>query len=935
MTVTAAMAPTSYSASASDERGHVSRRPWILLVTVALVHLLAAPGSAAPPVIAAVDLSAPHPLPEERVRAAIGDLTGKPLSREAIRASLERLWGLGLFSSIRVEETSGPGGVRLRFEFTERPLIRRIAWEGKSGIDLGEVAATAALAIGEEASASRLAKAERVLLRRYRREGYFAARVTIRTEAVADTSDRDVTVVLDSGEQARVGEVRFEGDTGLPVEQLAKAAKVREGRPYQESLMREGTRAVEERLRQEGFYEARVTAGPPDWKAATNQVDIAFHVTTGSRFRVEFEGRGALPESALRSQLTFATSGTADRVEQEASAHQIEAAYRERGYHFATVTPHETRDGDVRVIRLVVDEGPRVTVQSLTFTGARAIPGGQLAKQIETSRPGLFRRGLFRQDLLDHDVGVVLAYLRSQGYAEATVGPAEVRFSDDRRHALIVIPVTEGPRLTVGAVTIDGARAVTVREIEATLPFKPGAPWQVRQPEEGQRAIERLYAAHGYHGAAIRASTNRQDAFVDIRYEVDEGEQTRIGRVLLRGLLLAREDVVRRTLPFRSGDVLIPDKLLAGQRRLGEFPAFDAVSIDPLRPPPNPFADVEVTLRERKPWHLDFGLGYSNADGARTFVEIGHDDVLGTGASASIRQRLSAGGQSTRWAERTDALGRLPYVLGTPWWLDADVFQEASGQLGYDLAQFGLWIDAHRELFPERIKGLRGDLRYRLESVRYSNVDPTLAASDVTPGQQFIGSVTPVLTLERRDDLLDPKHGSLHQLLIETGSRYFGSDVEFVKGRFETRWFFNWPPPTVIAVAGRLGLAAPYGGTPALAIQDRFFAGGASTVRGFREDRLGPLDARGNPIGGNATAILNLEWRFPIWRWFGGAVFVDSGTVTPEIADLRFNAFKTGTGGGLRIKTPVGPIRVDVGYALQPIPGESRTHVYVTVGNPF
>jgi outer membrane protein insertion porin family len=930
------MAPTSSSDSASDECGHVSaRRAWIFLAAAALFQILTAPGVAALPVVTGVDLSAPHPLPEERVRAAIGDVTGKPLSRDVVRAGLARLWGLGLFSAIRVDEIPEAGGVRLYYEFTERSLIRRIAWKGKSGIDLADAAAVAGLALGEEATPARLAKAERDLRTRYRLEGYFAAHVEIRTEAVAGSSEQDVIVVLDSGEQARVGDVRFEGDTGLPAEQLAKALKLREGRPYREPLVREGARAVEERLRKEGYYEARVTADAPDWRAAANRVDLDFHVTAGPRFRVEFEGRGALPESALTSQLTFATSGATDKVEQDASAHQIEAAYRERGYHFVTVEPHEARDGDVRVIRFVIDEGPRVTVQSLMFTGNHAIPGSRLAKQIETSRPGLFRRGLFRQDLLDHDVEAVLAYLRSQGYAEATVGPAEVQFSDDRQRARIVIPVTEGPRLTVGAVTIEGARAVTSREIEAALAFKPGLPWEARQAEEGQRAIERLYAARGYHGAAVRADTKRQDSTVDIRYDIDEGDQTRIGRVLLRGLLLAREEVVRRTLPFQPGDVLIPGKLLDGQRRLGELPAFDAVSIDPLRPPPNPFDDVEVTLRERKPWHVDFGLGYSNADGARAFVELGHDDVFGTGSSVSIRQRLSGGGNATRWAERTDALGRVPFVLYTPWWVDVDVFQESSGQLGYDLAQVGVWVDAHRELFPERIKGLRGDLRYRLESDNYSNVDPNLATADVTPGHQLVSSVTPVLTLDRRDEPLDPQRGSLHQLSIETGARWLGSDVEFVKGRLETRWFFNWPPPTVIALAGRLGLAAPYGGTPALAIQDRFFAGGASTVRGYREDRLGPLDARGNPTGGNATVVLNLEWRFPIWRWFGGAVFIDSGTVTPEIAGLGWSAFKTGAGGGLRVKTPVGPIRLDVGYALSPIPGESRTQVYVTVGNPF
>jgi len=162
-----------------------------------------------------------------------------------------------------------------------------------------------------------------------------------------------------------------------------------------------------------------------------------------------------------------------------------------------------------------------------------------------------------------------------------------------------------------------------------------------------------------------------------------------------------------------------------------------------------------------------------------------------------------------------------------------------------------------------------------------------------------------------------------------------GSDVEFLKGWLETRWFVDWPPPLVLALSGRLGLAAPYGGTQTLAIQDRFFSGGASTVRGYREDRLGPLDGRGNPTGGNATAILNLEVRFPIWRWFGGAVFIDAGTVTPEVKDLKLNTFKSGAGVGLRVKTPVGPIRFDFGYALQPIPGESRTQFYFTVGDPF
>src|SRR5262245_11662328 len=252
------------------------RRVWSVMLIAALLHAFAILAPAALPTVTVVELSSTHPLPEERVRAAIGDLAGKSLSRDAVRASLERLWGLGLFSAIRVDEIPDPGGVRLRYQFTERLLIRKISWWGRAGLDLAEVAATANLAVGDEASPSRLAQAERDLLARYRREGYLGASVDIQTEAVPDSSERDVTVTLRAGDQARVGVIRFQGDTGLPASQLEKSLKLREGRAYKESLLREDARAAEERLRQEGYYEARVTAGLPDWQAATNRVDLDF-----------------------------------------------------------------------------------------------------------------------------------------------------------------------------------------------------------------------------------------------------------------------------------------------------------------------------------------------------------------------------------------------------------------------------------------------------------------------------------------------------------------------------------------------------------------------------------------------------------------------------------------------------------------------------------
>jgi len=198
-----------------------------------------------------------------------------------------------------------------------------------------------------------------------------------------------------------------------------------------------------------------------------------------------------------------------------------------------------------------------------------------------------------------------------------------------------------------------------------------------------------------------------------------------------------------------------------------------------------------------------------------------------------------------------------------------------------------------------------------------------------------VASVAGALTWDRRDAPLDPRSGSLHLVSFETASDALGGNVNFLKARLETSWAFSWLPPTVVALAARLGLATPYGGSQDLPIEDRFYAGGADTVRGYRSERVGPLDANGNPTGGNGLVVLNAEWRFPIWRVLGGAVFVDAGAVTPEVRQLALNAFRVGVGGGLRLNTPVGPLRVDFGYALTPIPGEDRFQVYFAFGNPF
>jgi outer membrane protein assembly factor BamA len=278
---------------------------------------------------------------------------------------------------------------------------------------------------------------------------------------------------------------------------------------------------------------------------------------------------------------------------------------------------------------------------------------------------------------------------------------------------------------------------------------------------------------------------------------------------------------------------------------------------------------------------------------------------------------------------------REPWLLGTRWDGDARLFHETREEIGFSVERIGTAAGIERDFGPDLLPGLRGSLRYRLERRRRFDVDATLQPEAGALGAERVASLTPAVTLDRRDSPVDPRRGSLHFVSVEGGAMALGGQANFLKSRLETHWFFDWLRPTVLALSARLGLATPLGDTERLPIEDRFFAGGSTTVRGYRENRLGPRDAAGNPLGGEGLLIVSAEWRFPLWRWIGGALFLDAGAVTAKAGDLSPSELFPGAGAGLRINTPVGPLRLDAGYALRQIEEDGRLRFHLTVGHPF
>jgi outer membrane protein insertion porin family len=902
----------------------MTARAVLLSLCMALVSRVAA---AAPPLVTGIDLVSPHRLPEERVRAAIGPLSGRPRLRGEIRDSVARLWALGLFSDVRVEEVPEPGGVRLRYLLTRRPHVGAVDFRGDLELDVGVVAEAAGLARGAGADPAQLEAAQRRLLDLYEREGFLQARVTVESEVDPATNAHDVVVRVDAGERARVGRVRVLGADRLSADFVNKVFGVDVGDRFDEAAVRKGVEAVEKRYRDRGFFEARVNVRRA-LDRARNQVQLDLVVEERQHTWIEFGGVRSVDERRLRKRLTFADARLVDEPEVRASALQVAALYRELGFPFVEVTGRLIPGRD-DVVRFEVNEGPRVHVEAVDVVGS-PLPRGEVREALGTRERGLLTRGWFRRDQVEGDAQALAAFLRARGYPEATVAEPRIVFSDDRTHVRVTFTVEPGRRVEVGEVRIVGDPAVPFDELRAALPVAPGAAWSERAVQEGRRVIERRFAQRGHLAAEVQAVSERRDGVADVTYRVTAGPQTRIGRVLVGGLVRTREDVVRRELPFRPGDPFNPEALVEAQRRLGEVPVFERVDVGPLRPEPAPFADVTVTVRERKPWHLDLGIGYTTFEGVRGFGEIGHDNLFGRAHSLALRQRISQRG------DRTDLLYGVPWLFGTRWRANAVLFRERFEQIGYDEERYGLLLGVQRPLFEELIRGLRVALRYEIYEVNRFDIDPTLLEEDVEPGRQRIATLTPELTLDRRDVPLDPRRGSFHLVSVRGGGLPLGGEADFIATRLETQWFFDWLPPTVLVLSARLGLAEPLADDDRLPVEERFFAGGATTVRGYRERRLGPLDANGNPAGGNGLAVFNVEWRFPLWRWFGGAVFFDTGAVTAQVADLAPDELRSGVGAGLRLSTPVGPVRLDLGYPLDRVENQERkVRLYLSIGHPF
>ncbi|HLD82764.1 MAG TPA: outer membrane protein assembly factor BamA, partial [Candidatus Omnitrophota bacterium] len=385
--------------------------------------------------------------------------------------------------------------------------------------------------------------------------------------------------------------------------------------------------------------------------------------------------------------------------------------------------------------------------------------------------------------------------------------------------------------------------------------------------------------------------------------------------------------VIRREVRINPGERFDGEKLRRSKERLQNLGFFEEISYDTQESDTHNKRDLVVEVKETKTGSFSFGGGYSTVDEFVGFAEIEQRNFdwknfpYFTGAGQNLKFRASMGSVSDSF----DLSFTNPWVFDYPVSFGFDAYKTSRSResdVGYGYEEETVGGDLR--LGKELSEYVRGSLTYRYDNIDIANIAEN-ATTDLRAeiGKNTISSMEFGLSFDNRDNVFDTTKGRLLSSSFQVAGGPFGGDKDFLKFYGRASQYFPLFRSSSLELRGRLGLAGPYSDSDKVPIYERFFAGGAYTIRGYNERKVGPVDlVSKDPLGGNAMLVGNIEYTYPLINFLKLAAFYDTGNVWSNTGKFGSGGFKSGFGLGLRIKTPIGPITLDYGIPLNKEPGE-------------
>lgn len=940
---------------------------------------------------------------------------GTPFDPEKLTASLRQLYATGVFDTLEVSGREDGDGINIVFRGTPREFIGTVSVDGAKGATVNtQLQQATRLMAGTRFTETKMATALEQMRQVLADNGYYQPTITPLLTRHPEEQLVDIAYHVNSGVQARIGEVKVTGDSGLSLEEFRRHARMRPGAAVDHDTVNRALAGLLKYYRSQDRLEAEIKLETKIYSA--HHVDFGFTANQGPTVKVVAEG-APLSRDRIRRLVPVFEEGSVDDDLLNEGNRRVRDYFQSLGY-FDVKVDHTTRDpqpGHV-LIAYNVKLGPRRHVQKVSVEGNHYFASSTLQELLSVHAATAFdRHGIFSQALVTTDVNALESVYQNNGFSKVKVTPetnvgeapmgAAAQGIDPSAPLTVVYHIDEGLQQRVGAVTLQGNEHVEAQNLMSLLNTIPGQLLSPRNLAGDRDALVTEYMSRGFdlpHVEVEEKPETNDASKMDVVFHITEGRQFFVRNVLLSGLHYTRPTTVTNAITLHPGDPLSESELQQTQRNMYEFALFNEVNAA-VQNPGGAETNKTVLLQavEARRWTLTYGAGFEvqtgtpvngcqgaqargqacNPEGRtgispRGLMAITRNNLFGREQSASIQ------GNYGLLEQKVNLIYQNPHVFGyrnlgltfTGGYansLDVTTYVASQLEAGFRFTenfnrQNALLSRANTFIYGfdfRRVKVAENTLQV------FPQIIPDLAAAVRVAGPSF------TWIRDTRDSAVDAHRGTYTSFQEFLSAAPFGAEAHFNRIDTSNSSFYQFDTGKfVLARNTRYGQERAFGegSSELLPLPERLYAGGATSMRGFSINAAGPRDPdTGFPIGGAGALVNSTELRLPppTLPYFGntlsfvlfhdmGNVFTNAGdawesifrvqqpnrsackTLTPAVTNAKgqleeplpggattstgpqgtcsFNYFSHAPGLGLRYHTPVGPIRLDFSYNLNP-----------------
>ena len=893
---------------------------FVLLLVPGPWSLVRSPVFAAQPTLSSIQIDGTFSEDKNLILALLPFKEGDSFDPHKLDEGVDYLKKWGIFDIIDAKTETTPHGILIEIHLHEAEVVSNIFIKGNYPYVQTKIKKRLSLQVGDMVTPEFLEEQVGRIKTFYTPRGFYNTRVDIHTEPASTENDTDVTFHIYKGNRLRYGHVAFEG-----VESFRKARMTAFIGPldiYTDKAIKGALQRLVAFYRGRGYLKAKATVLEKkiDWN--TNRVSIKIGVTEGPRVLVHFRGRTHYRLKTLKETITIYQDGNFDNAELENSVEALLKKFEQDGYHQAKVTFEKKKiNSNLTHIIFNIEPGIYSRIQSIAFSGNQSIPTRKLKKQLLTKTRSLSQKGILQESILSEDQKITEQFYKSRGFSDVEVGKPQVTKNSEKTKMHILFQVNEGPQVKVEKIIFEGNESAKREDLLKTLTNKEGDPLDELSLTTDREHLELYYKDHGHPYSAVDQKILRENNKVTITYTIHEGPLVRIGEILIVGDVLTSVKAIRQAMDIKSGDPYSYQKILNSEISLRRLGAFDSVHIDTfgLEEKENTIP-LKVQVAEREPFSFSVDAQYSTDLKYAGNMKFTNLNSFGWAKQTGL---LLRGGPKTdrvelSWFDPRFSGNDIQMTLAS--WMDyennpIDATLQGGGSVGF-YRQF------HRFGFLTRYEL---DRNYNLRGV---SPNPS-ALRDNTLSQITVSG-----TFDTKNSFSDPSKGFYTLSRITLSDEIRGLEANFLKLRQAFSYYYTPLRRLTFSNAIRLDSIQGLGANVSVPQKQLFGLGGDDTVRGFREDVLGPT-FNGSPIGGKARVIYNGEARIRLVGALQWAFFFDAGSLTNSFFDIDNQTLRRSAGFGLRYVTPVGPIRADYGIVLDRQPGDNFGRLHVTFGYPF